>query len=273
MECILHNLVANPKQLMNLGKIETQKFEQKKNVEDILKSECNSIFEKSFFKKITKKIYRDKRVYNTIPGSDKDLSSILDSASLKIRDKFGVKEDNKINLMKLGMTAKRRERVLIISLEDSLDLILNILSGCEPKKIREKLGDSYLKISRGFLTCDQELLEDFSLNSLIGIDQKLDDYLYQVFKNSVTEVEFLENFMFSILRTAQSKVISLGYYLKGYMTYTLSFRSYGYASFVAYVEADIDEYIQIYEDYFLRLKTYGANEYLDSIDVPFISLN
>lgn len=90
-----------------------------------------------------------------------------------------VRIDTHHELEKLGIGSNSNKYTIVISLEDSLDYILAYLTKCDIRAVRTI--DNYKELSKSLLTT-YYISKNFKLNTnaLIGLDNNLDKYLYDL---------------------------------------------------------------------------------------------
>lgn len=96
---------------------------------------------------------------------------------------------------------------MVLSMENCLDIVLQYLTGTPAYKIRKRL-EHYEDISLAIMNCAvHKYLPDFDINCFLGIDSRLDDYIFKM----VTAVpddgcskdeELIYNFYYDVLSTA-----------------------------------------------------------------------
>ncbi|WP_304427858.1 hypothetical protein [uncultured Clostridium sp.] len=90
-----------------------------------------------------------------------------------------VRIDTHHELEKLGIGSNANKYTIIISLEDSLDYIVAYLTKCDVKAIRNI--DNYKELSKSLLTTYYDSKDiNINTNMLIGLDNNLDRYLYNL---------------------------------------------------------------------------------------------
>ena len=199
-------------------------------------------------------IYTQQHIRDVISNIDKER---------KYTSIFGKAKDSHFEIEKLGICKGCKKYTTILSLEDSLDLILHNLCDCDYDLLFNNIKD-YQRISRGILSVNYDIMGNLTLNNLLGIDTKLDDYLISMNASSDDSYKFLEKFYSSILDNAGELAECLAVLVKKDLAkrgIKIVYRSKGYCSFVFTSDVPINEDLIINGKYGIRLNSYEAKEY------------
>jgi hypothetical protein len=193
-------------------------------------------------------------------------------------DIFGVKVDTHSELEKLGACQYCEKYTVIISLEDSLDYILQRLTGCSLDSVRSI--SSYKVLSRSLLKLNYESLEDLDLGYLLNLDPKLDEYFNLIYSSVESEdpySAFLEKFVGDLLRECDRilNLISIEFYHKcREVTDSVKLRSKSTCSYILTSSEKLEEEIIIrssqVEDYTIKVKYFDLMEYSERYNESYI---
>ena len=192
----------------------------------------------------------------------KDVISNIDKGR-RYTSIFGKASDSHFEIEKLGICKGCKKYTTILSLEDSLDLILHNLCDCDYNLLFDNIKD-YQRFSRGILSVNYDIMGNLTLDNLFGIDKKLDDYLINLNMNSKDSYNFLEKFYNLILDNAGELAECLAVLVKKNLAergIKIVYRSKGYCSFVFTSDVPINEDLIINGKYGIRLNSYLAKEY------------
>lgn len=185
--------------------------------------------------------------------------------------------DSHIEIEKLGVCKYAKPYTTIISLEDSLDYILHRLCGASIQAIRSIPG--YTELSRSLLKFNFDALYSFTVESLLGVDEKLDKFISSFVKDTPEhlediEMEFLLGFARAIISEASSIVEYVSLYYNSIQPKDMSvIRSKSFCSFVLTTAERLDMDLIIrsegFDDYVLKVRSFGKKEYLRKIDLKY----
>lgn len=122
---------------------------------------------------------------------------------------FGARHDSHFIQEMLALNEKSNKYYYIVSLEDSLDLILNHVCGCDPNRVR--IMNSYSKVSRSLLSLDINNL-DIKLSEFEGLDSNLDSYLMKGLIDD--EVNYLSDLLTTLCGSCYRMLIYIAFYLE-----------------------------------------------------------
>lgn len=149
-----------------------------------------------------KKTLRDMRIPNCT------IEILLDKER-HYKNFFGMPIDSHFLIEMMGVTTTSKRFIYIISIEDCLDSILAVISGCKAENVR-KMRD-YDSISKALLTLDVENM-DISMGNFLGLDENLDSYI-----NSIEESDeggFLKYFYSCILSYSAEVLKYIGFFMQ-----------------------------------------------------------
>lgn len=183
---------------------------------------------------------------------------------------FGLKVDSHIELEKAGLSADTRNHPyrVVVSLADSLDLILSGIAECDWEGISDKI-DNYQLVSRGMLTLNFKLLQDMSFNVLFGIDPKIDLFIGKRENNTQEIVQFIFE---CLLRNAQKIASYIALEIKHKFTTDTNdvvLKSRSYSEVVLSSREPIDEVVTLTNGYSIAVKSFLAQDYLKHVGESF----
>lgn len=183
--------------------------------------------------------------------------------------------DNLYLLEALGLGDSCREYTIILDFSDRLDYILHRLCKCSTQNVR--MMNDYDRISEAILNLRFDSLTDVSLEKFIGLDNRLDCFMRELFDNSVSSSlleedilgNFLNRFFYSILDELNS--------IKNYCTVALKecekykgsivYRSKSFASTIATASVPVKEELTIvsegYESCVIKTQCYEAVGFIE----------
>jgi hypothetical protein len=194
--------------------------------------------------------------------------------SREYNDLLGSMNDSHIEVEKLGICESQGPFTVVLSLEDSLDYILHLLTGTSTEKIRT-LPD-YRELSRAIMKINPEALGELTFNLFSQVDPALSSYLQDLVRESEDTESFVERF-FTKIFTQADRILE---YICGYLYINLQatgrkvvIRSKSIYCYVFSTASEINEELTLKipgkEDYKLLLKSYKAREYIDRYSEQF----
>lgn len=176
--------------------------------------------------------------------------------------------DNLYHLECMGLGKLSRSYTHIVSLEDSLDYILNKL--CEVNRELIRSIPNYTQLSRAILNLDYEGLESFSLACLMGLDDRLDNFLCKLYEDANKNNDKFINLLFSkIFLIANGVLRYLGLSIpKQYSAngVKLVLRSKSFSSLCFTSDFILDDTIELSDNEVLRISTYKPLEYITHLN-------
>lgn len=202
----------------------------------------------------------------TYDTSGVNFCSKLSNSNIIEVNKGDITFDYYINLKKFGFNDYTRKfnYLHIISLEDSLDLLLNLLCNCDFNCSRGL--ENYKNISKGLTTLDLNKL-NFRIYELYEcLDDNFRLYINKLYKYNFDLKKLTYTFIFDILKTGNILLEAIFIYLRSLKLSSVAF-SYGelvFASDTNFFE-EYNNQINIKEicgvDYILNVNTYSTKEF------------
>lgn len=187
------------------------------------------------------------------------IETLMDYSKLtRTIDTIGPYEyDAYFELDAMGIEKYSNTYSLIASTCDSLDLVLNQLCGADIGRVRSI--PNYKLISRALITGDPDLVGFVEINSLLNVDDNLDNYLVSGYAMAKSPQEFIQNLATNIAYKAQ---VILDEIMQRFRTYyhdkykdSIVLRGMSSSKLVCGLENDIDYGIEIVDDYYLKIKS------------------
>lgn len=179
---------------------------------------------------------------------------------------FGQPQDSHMEIEKLGVCRYCKKFTIVISLEDCLDYVLHYLSDCSIDKVRKL--ENYMLLSRGILNVNYKFLDKFEYFSLLNVDDKLNDYLIDLYQDD-SDTAFITNFFSEVVQTCSRMVDYIYAEIKEIYGATIVARSKGLATIVVSSDVRIeDEIVLRYEgkqDYVFKIKCLERLEHLTEL--------
>lgn len=176
--------------------------------------------------------------------------------------------DNLYHLECMGLGKLSRGYTHIVSLEDSLDYILYRLCEADREVIRSI--DNYTQLSRAILNLDYQGLENFSLECLMGLDNKLDNFLCRLYEESNKNNDKFINSLFNkIFLTANGILRYLGLSIpKQYSAngVKIILRSKSFSSLCFTSDFILEDIVELTDNEVLKIFTYKPLEYITHLN-------
>jgi hypothetical protein len=190
---------------------------------------------------------------------------------------MGKISDSHLEIEKLGVCRYAKEYTTIISLEDSLDYILHRKCGADLQAVRSIEG--YDVLSRNLLKFNFDGLLGFTVDSLCGVDPKLDAFIASLVKDTPehtdgVENEFLLEFVKSVILESCSIIEYVGLYYNSVQSKGTSvIRGKSFCSFVLTTAERQDGEIVIvsegYSNYKLKVRSFAKKEYAQNLNLRY----
>ena len=197
--------------------------------------------------------------------TEEHVKSILANISRerKYNTVFGKTVDSHLEIEKIGVGNGCKRYTTVLTLEDSLDLILSRLSGCSYNKIFMRL-QNYKLFSRAILNINYNLMSDLSFDNLLNLDDSLDNYLVRLSADSKDNSEFLKRFYAEVIKNAGDLIEYLAIALKETLkrkNIDIVYRSKGLCSYVFTSDIPINDILELEDGYSIKLNSYEMREY------------
>lgn len=134
---------------------------------------------------------------------------VLLSKERSYRNFFGMPSDSHFIIEMMGVTTTSKRFIYVISIEECLDSILAVISGCKAENVR-KMRD-YDSISKALLTLDVDNM-DISMSNFLGLDENLDSYINNIEESD--EGGFLKYFYSCILSYSAEVLKYIGFFMQ-----------------------------------------------------------
>lgn len=181
-----------------------------------------------------------------------------------------IKIDTHIELEKAGLGKDDKPYRTIISLEDSLDLVLGLMVTGDWRNIHKM--EDYRRYSRGILNLDFDGIHDFEFGAVLGLDEQLDAYINKL----VTYEEGMKRILFCFYRDTLVKAQDIAFYIAVYLKYLyqeqgvkLVIKSMSGSSVVIASPIPIDLKLELNGEYGLFVKSFQVNQYLYSSNTEY----
>lgn len=183
---------------------------------------------------------------------------------------FPIKIDSHVELEKAGLGKDDRPYRVIITMEDSLDYVLHLAIGADWRNICKM--PNYRLISKGILNLDFDSIGEFSFANLLGLDEKLDEYLANLEKYEETLKRVIFCFFSECLTKAQDIVSYIAVYLKYFyeeQNIRLVIKSMSADTIVIASNVPINIKLELPDDYSIFVKSFEVNKYLYSNNLEY----
>ena len=210
----LEIVLFNNKNLLNTIKANKNRYTAK-NGNPFIPSEDNlkdNPLVKSFLEDELIEDSKRKSLVNSLESEQRNYSKIYESEF-----------DSHFILESLGLSSTSLNYLHIISLEDSLHVILNLLSSCNLERAKEI--KNYKELSRSLVNLSGDSL-DCSISDFINLgDDNLNNMLVNLRNKTATSEEFIYKFMEEFTELVNGIIEYIAFYLQGQIA-GLSIRSF-----------------------------------------------
>ena len=186
----------------------------------------------------------------------------------KFIDVLGGSYDVYFPIDAMGRAYYSNKKTLVVSIKDSLDLVLNSLCGVPIESVRNI--ENYKLLSRCILSLYRSPLRGLSLDVLLGAHPILDSYIKMLYATSSTPDEFKFKFMEKILKEANKLLHQYASMFRSIIDDDgkhVVLRSYNLCNVILGTDDDgfSDNRFFISDDYCLLVKSYDRDAYIDSV--------
>lgn len=198
------------------------------------------------------------------------LSRVPFTTKYEYGNMLGVKYNKHSSLDKMCLTVKEGSFVTVLSIQDSLDLVLQYLCDCDAKVIRAL--PNYHQLSRILLNVELDYLDivgEFS--QLINVDDKLDMYMSNLLSTSSDTNEFVTKFFTNLVKTTEDLLLKCNTSLLEVLHFDSLFPISKDLTSIVYKTSELVN-VRAFLDgwYALNIKSYRPMEYLSSINEVLI---
>lgn len=175
--------------------------------------------------------------------------------------------DRYFELDSLGLEKYSKKYTAVATTWDCLDLVLNHICGANIEKVRNI--DNYKQISRALITGDFDLMSKLSFQSLVNVDDRLDEYLVAYYSASEDKYEFLRTITQAISTEAQAildnTMSRFRTYYEEYYGDTIVLRAMSGSRLIIGSEKPFEYELRLDDHYYLKVRTYEKFEYINHV--------
>lgn len=210
----------------------------------------------------------DETVIQEVCGENKQFYAYVMALADKTREytkRFDCSTDSHFALEAMGLGKDTKQFIVMIDLSSCFDYVLHRLTGCPIEAV--KAIANYERVSTGFLNSNYEALQNFTIGSLMSIDNSIDDWIVRLlreidFINDLSDREKLNLLLSKIHRNILTETNRLKNYIAMYLRANVKqfiIRSKYLAGVIATTDTEIDTQIELIESARTDIQPYSFN--------------
>lgn len=179
--------------------------------------------------------------------------------------------DKFLELDSLGIEKYSNTYTAFVSTSDCLDLALNQICGADIESIRNI--KNYKLLSRALTSGDYDLMSKLSFESLLNVDDKLDDFLISYYVASEDKYAFL-NTVIRMISSATQTILDdtmsrFRTFYNNSHPQNIVLRAMSSSKLILGAEEPFEHEIKVADNYYLKIRTYEQFEFINYVQEPY----